>query len=70
MKEYLKLLEALQAADLLDRSELSVKPSDMGMELEGGGALRGRGAQGREAVTTPAPGSRIAPPGSGTEPNG
>lgn len=39
VKEYLKLLEALQAADLLDRSELSVKPSDMGMELEGGGVI-------------------------------
>lgn len=36
---YLKLLEALQAADLLDRSELSVKASDMGLELEGGAEI-------------------------------
>ncbi|HAM23435.1 MAG TPA: proline dehydrogenase [Actinobacteria bacterium] len=39
VKEYLKLLEALQAADLLDRSELSVKPSDMGLELDGGSSI-------------------------------
>ncbi len=33
---YLGLLEALQAADLLDRSELSIKASDLGLDLLGG----------------------------------
>lgn len=36
---YLRLLEALQAADLLDRSELSVKASDLGLDLEGGAGI-------------------------------
>ncbi len=36
---YLKLLEALQAADLFDRSELSVKASDMGLDLPGGAEI-------------------------------
>lgn len=36
---YLRLLEALQAADLLDRSELSVKASDLGLDLAGGAEI-------------------------------
>lgn len=39
VNSYLKLLEALQAADLLDRSELSVKASDMGIELDNGAEI-------------------------------
>ena len=36
---YLDLLESLQAADLLDRSELSIKASDMGLDLPGGAEI-------------------------------
>ena len=36
---YLRLLEGLQAADLLDRSELSIKASDLGLDLDGGAQI-------------------------------